>query len=187
MSNNLEGYGKRFSDNLSLIRHKKKITRKQLADALQMTEIAFGNYERGRIPTIDKIFAIAEKLECSITDLLGDTTFGKREKSFNQRFDRARQILENTSCSFEENDEGKITVDIGKGGMKYIDDNGTVIPVTKAGILKIVFGNRETFVDSVESAEINALVKDYAFQNALVNLYENLPRMSFEEINEKEK
>lgn len=184
---NLEEHGKKFAKNLSLIRHKKKITRKQLADALQMTEIAFGAYERGRIPTIDKVFVICETLECSITDLLGDTEIGKWQKEFRQRFERSKQILAISSCHFEETNGGKIIVSVGHGALNYIDKDGNVISMGKRGTLKIIFADKESFVEAVESSEKNVLTKEYAFQNALINHYESLPRFENSDVGFKEK
>ena len=121
---NLEDYAQRFSEKLKTVRQKKQVSRKQLADALNMTEVGFGKYERGRIPTIDKVFVIAETLECSITDLLGDTYDGRREKEFNQRFERAKQILANSACQFEETDEGKIIISLATRTQSYVSDKG---------------------------------------------------------------
>ena len=174
-----EEYGKKFSENLMLIRQKKKITRKQLADALKMTEIAFGKYERGRVPSIDKIFQICEYLECSITDLLGDTAIGKEKKNFDQRFEEATQILKETYCNFYETEQGNVIVDL-PGLLKYKKSEGNFITVGQ-GSFKMVFEDKIALVHCVELAKKNTLLDNHAFVNSLAKIHQ-FPEIYFDEI-----
>ena len=60
-----------FGENLRDIRTRLKLSRKEVADKINMTEIAYGNYERGqRSPEIEKICELANLLGVTPNDLL---------------------------------------------------------------------------------------------------------------------
>lgn len=62
-----------FGENLESLRKQKNLSRKELADAIGITETSLGAYAQGRrSPTLDKIWHLAVKLDCSIGELLGD-------------------------------------------------------------------------------------------------------------------
>lgn len=60
-----------FAVNLKHFRQTARVTQKQMAERLGMTENAYQNYEYGkREPKLDVLIQIAEILEVSIDDLL---------------------------------------------------------------------------------------------------------------------
>ena len=62
----------KLGDRIRIIRKKRGISQAQLADELDITRSAVGNYERGfREPDLDTIEAIADILDVSIGDLMG--------------------------------------------------------------------------------------------------------------------
>ena len=62
----------KLGDRIRIIRKKRGISQSQLADELDITRSAVGNYERGvREPDVDTIEAIADILDVSIADLMG--------------------------------------------------------------------------------------------------------------------
>ena len=65
-----------LGENLKRIRTEKGVSRKELADTVEITEVNFGKYERGeRLPPLDKIFAIADFLKVSVASLTGENNF----------------------------------------------------------------------------------------------------------------
>ena len=62
----------KFYEKLIQLRQNKKVSRKEIANFLGMTEVAYGCYERGeRMPNVDKICQLADYFEISIDELLG--------------------------------------------------------------------------------------------------------------------
>lgn len=60
-----------FSENLKDIRNKANISRKEIAEKIGVTLVAYGNYEKGdREPRLDTLVKIASVLQCSVDDLL---------------------------------------------------------------------------------------------------------------------
>lgn len=57
---------------LRLLRIKAGMSQKELADALNISQAAVTNWERGKsFPTSDKLPEIAEVLNCTLADLYG--------------------------------------------------------------------------------------------------------------------
>lgn len=64
-----------FGQNLTALRKKAGMTRKKLAEILDVTEMAVGTYERGiRTPSLEKILQLAEIFKVSTDDLLKNKT-----------------------------------------------------------------------------------------------------------------
>ena len=62
---------KDFCTNLINYRQKAQLTRKEVADKLGITEIAYGAYERGkRLPDIEKLCALSQLFEITPNELL---------------------------------------------------------------------------------------------------------------------
>lgn len=60
-----------FGRNLTALRKNAGLTRKKLAEILNVTEMAVGTYERGiRTPSLDKILQLADLFKVSTDDLL---------------------------------------------------------------------------------------------------------------------
>lgn len=68
----LRGEGVAFHDNLCRLRKESGISRAEMAKILNITENAYGTYERGeREPRLEKLCKIADALETSVDALLG--------------------------------------------------------------------------------------------------------------------
>ena len=95
--------------NISALRQQAGLTRKQLAEILDVTEMAVGTYERGiRTPSLDKILQLAELFKVSTDDLL---------KNNNAEF--ARNLLEGcVKCVFKVGNR-KTEFDIPVADAKY--------------------------------------------------------------------
>lgn len=62
--------------NLRRICEEKGVSRKQLAEAVGVTEVSICGYETGRkLPPLDKIFVMADFLKVSVTSLTGDNGY----------------------------------------------------------------------------------------------------------------
>jgi transcriptional regulator with XRE-family HTH domain len=62
---------KKIYDTIKYLRHAKKLSRQQMADALHITVSGYGKIERGEVDlTISRLFDIAKILEVSISRLL---------------------------------------------------------------------------------------------------------------------
>ena len=60
-----------FGRNLTALRKKAGLTRKQLADILNVTEMSVGTYERGiRTPSLERILQLADLFKVSTDELL---------------------------------------------------------------------------------------------------------------------
>ena len=164
-----------LGENLKRIRTEKGVSRKELADTVEITEVNFGKYERGeRLPPLDKIFAIADFLKVSVASLTGENNFSDNvpniekivsEEIFEYRFKRAINMATAANYFPEVLNDGQILI---QGEREFThEDNGTII---FSGGNFIKFKNRETFVEVMESAERYALFHDLTFNESMVML-----------------
>ena len=80
--------------NLRRIRESKNITRKQLAEAIGVSEVSIGGYENAhKLPPLDKIFAMADFLDVSTADLTGETRKTADKIIFGYRLQRAKKMM----------------------------------------------------------------------------------------------
>ena len=62
---------RRFGENLEALRKKSGISRRELANMLDTTEMSIGSYERGiRTPNLDKILFFSKLFKVSVDELL---------------------------------------------------------------------------------------------------------------------
>ena len=98
-----------LGDNLSTIRKAKGFSRQQLAAVVNVADNTIAAYEtEKKLPPLDKIFELANFLEVSVVDLIGDNQYTDRipnideiinKKTFEYRYNRAVQLL--TSARFK--------------------------------------------------------------------------------------
>lgn len=164
-----------LGENLERIRKEKGYTRKQLAEVVNVNEISFGAYERGKtlIP-LDKIFALANFLQVSVGSLTGENNFADNipnvdkivaDKIFEYRLKKAWKLTEFLEPEFNSGGIfGHDTPDL--------DDNGRIVVYSaekieyKDGKIsvggntnKIAFETEKDFVKVMELAEQNALYR----------------------------
>ena len=63
----------RFSDRLVYLRNRKRLTQKELAEKIKISETCLQNYEYGRRPTTDNLEKLADFFDVSTDYLLGRT------------------------------------------------------------------------------------------------------------------
>lgn len=164
-----------LGENLARIRKEKGFSRKQLADVVGMTEIAFGLYERGgSTPSLEKIFMLADFLQVSVSSLTGENNFADSipdvekiidEKIFEYRLQKAWQLTEYLEPDFNaggflgsdepmHDENGRITL---YSAEKVIYENGCVSSVGNS--IRIAFENEKDFIKVMEQSERNALYK----------------------------
>ena len=165
--------------NLRRIREEKGVSRKQLAEAVGVTEVSISGYENGhKLPPLDKIFIMADFLESSIISLTGDTgynpTFPNTDKSiFEYRFERAKEMLKYVDGFAElvgydalhKNDSGTVTIVVSK---KITYKDGMVTEA--GGTHHITFKDEKVFTDFMERAADRALYRQIPFNQALIEL-----------------
>ena len=167
-----------FGRNLKRIQKEKGYTRKQLADFLGVTDKTIGNYISGdKEPSFKKLFALANFLEVSVLDLLGNNGYSPKnvdvsEEIFNYRLQRAITMAQNYLDSIfnsnlgKENKDGKylvftpVNVKYEEGNLIFIGDGDGNIGNT------ILFKNKEDFVKTMEQAEKDALYYQVSFCKA---------------------
>ena len=170
-----------LGDNLKRIRQEKGVSRKQLAAAIETTDINFGKYERGdALPPLDKIFAIADFLKVSVASITGENDFSANvpnvqkivdEKIFEYRLQRAYQMAEyfldsllNREPNFDK--EGRIVI-FTPAKVEY--KNGVIsFSADNEGNLGnyVAFKDKADFVKVMEQAEKDALHRQINFNAA---------------------
>lgn len=155
-----------FGENLSKIRQQKKISRKDLANAVGVKEVSFGKYERGETaPSFDKIVAMAKYLDCSVADLIGDNPTAKDQKIFEYRLQKAIDMAKSLRCDISFLYDGKISVTL-PPSISVDSDNllGEKVEVNyEISFAPIKFDNPKVFVSVMEDVEKAALLENNFF------------------------
>lgn len=157
---------KNFGENLKRIRMAKNISRKELAAAVGTTENICGKYERAESsPPYDKLFLIAEKLDCSIVDLLGDIDSAKDRKVFEYRLQKAIDMAKSLRCEVAFLSDDKISVTLPPS---FTVENGTLFGKNvevnyDISFAPITFDNAKVFISVMESIEKSALLENNFF------------------------
>lgn len=148
-----------LGENLERIRKARGYSRKQLADAVGITENSFGTYERGtKLAPLDKIFKLAKFLDVSVVDLTGDNPNVEDKIIFKYRFQKA---MDTARIAFmgerpKIDDNGRITV-----SPLILDQRYGLSPAHIVGYNAITFENAEEFVRVMEQAETYAVLKSF--------------------------
>lgn len=128
----------KFNENLKYLREKHKISRKDVASILGITEMSYGTYERGtRSPDIEKICQLADLFEISIDELVG------REKP---NLSAAKEFWESSNFLLDiHSDEGIVYLLLPAESRMITDKNG--IARFEEGIHKsIKFKSEDDFI-----------------------------------------
>ena len=182
-----------FGDNLSFIRYHKGITRKQLADYLNVDKNTIGAYENAKkLPPIDKIILIANFFEVNVIDLIGDNNGLYKQTAYVQtlidveiqkKFSeyRLKKALELTEFDFlcppVQNADGTITVSI--PATFSVDDKGLITHYADSDgaiMHNVTFKNADVFVSTVEKAEQTAAKKFVPFVQEFKSLVSEILR-----------
>jgi len=170
-----------FGENLERIRKERGKSRKELAAAVGVNETSFGAYCVGRhYPSVDKIFILAEILDCSIIDLIGDNPNAEHNKIFKYRMNHAQKILNTANFDFtleiylnglsdfvrKELEQDFNSIKVSGTKQFYRDGNKIERIPTK----KVVFESLEDFVDIIEEIEMNSIRKNIGFKDEFSNM-----------------
>lgn len=157
-----------FAKNLKRIRLEKNISRKELAVAVGVSEMAVGFYENEKkLPTIENAFLIASALDVSITDLFGDTPNAENKKIFDYRLQRAIDTAKSLRCEISFLSDGKISVTL-PPSISVENGNllGRKVEVNyDISFAPITFDNSKVFVSVMEELEKSALFENNFFLN----------------------
>lgn len=157
-----------LGENLRRIREEKGVSRKQLAEAIGITENMIGQYELGRkLPPLDKIFNLADSLDVAITDITGENKKAVDKKVFEYRLQRALNMAERGHYRIEILDDGRVTINTPKR-IEHNDD-GTIYFTLDT---PYTFKDTVTFVEIMEAAERTALFFDVTFNEVIQDLRE---------------
>lgn len=151
-----------FSENLVKFRQNNNLSRKELADVLQVTVQTYGAYENGkREPNIDKLCKIAAALHLSIDELLGYETNPKD-------IDYWRKYLADTKLRIIEDEKEIILIPGGDIGEKqYWTDR-------KSGVKsypRATFPTKEDFFQFMTDMEEAAKQSQKAFLLRSIQIY----------------
>lgn len=142
--------------NIEKARKKCGFSRKEIAHRLNMTETAFGAYERGiREPSISKLVEIAKILEVPVEELITVSSNIVENNLAMYRYNRAVTMVVAAAFSPSIGYDGKIEL--------YLP------PENDERRNKITFDNQQKFVDAIESMERTALYFNITFLEAFKN------------------
>lgn len=101
-----------LAENLERIRKEKGYSRKTLANVLGITEISYSAYERAlREPDLSKIFALANYLKVSVTELVGEAEESPDNiRHFKKEFFRATRLANLAGCQLDPTPDGGIAL-----------------------------------------------------------------------------
>lgn len=155
-----------LGENLANLRIQKKISRKELAAAVGVNEVSFGKYERGESsPNYERLFILAEKLDCSVADIVGDNPAVKDRDVFEYRLQRAIDTAKSLRCDISVTDDNKVTITLPPA---FTVDNGNLLGKKievnyDISFAPITFDNPNVFISVMESIEKSALVENNYF------------------------
>ena len=153
-----------IGENLERIRKDKGKTRKELAEAINVSETTFGAYCVGRnLPPLDKIYTLAVMLDCSIIDLTGDNPRIKGREVYQYRWEHYIGILEKIGFSIEFKDRWAIIKE--KMNLNITNEGVTLAPLTTRKFNKFLL---TPFMDEVEEF---ALHNDISLKKAFYELF----------------
>ena len=136
----VEEIKKKFGENLSTLRLKKGLTRKDLGKFLGVSEVTIGGYENGnRQPSFSMLFRLANFFGVAIDKLLGHEDF-QDTAVLEYRLNHAKDLLYNVGFILN-SDAGEYVLTVTKEKKFETDDNGVVKRVDDGDDL-IFFGNK---------------------------------------------
>ena len=145
--------------NIEKARKERGFSRKEMAQNLNMTETAFGAYERGiREPNISKLVEIAKILEVPIEELITVSSNIVENNLAMYRYNRAVSMVVAAAFSTSIGYDGKIEL--------YLP------PENDKRRKRITFDNQQKFVESIELIERTALYFNITFLEAFKNNFQ---------------
>lgn len=165
-----------FGENLENIRKKKGVSRKQIAEMLEMDVNSYGAYERGeKNPPLKKLFKIADYLKVTVTELIGENSELADNKNFDYRLHRVMKLANLAGYSVEMLDNGIVEVEIPREPElnQKLDKKGSGAFIAWWSRV-ISIKNVEDFVKIFETAEEETIRKKITFNVAFKELIDTL-------------
>lgn len=148
-----------FGENLERLRKQKNLSRKELAEAIGITETSLGAYAQGRrSPTLDKIWHLAVKLDCSVSDLIGTTPSDRTRDILNYRLGRAFELANGAGFSVYQEGEAFILISTLNREMVKTDEGVVIAPK-----YVVKFKSQKDFIESIEKIDIDAAKSNQSF------------------------
>ena len=168
----VEEIKKKFGENLSTLRLKKGLTRKDLGKFLGVSEVTIGGYENGnRQPSFSMLFRLANFFGVAIDKLLGHEDF-QDTAVLEYRLNHAKDLLYNVGFILN-SDAGEYVLTVTKEKKFETDDNGVVKRVDDGDDL-IFFGNKGDLIDFAEYIVKQAAFSDKTFESVFNEQSEKL-------------
>ena len=163
-----------FGENLFALRKKKGLTRKQLAEILNVSEVSVGSYERGlRQPNFEMLFRIASFFEVSLDNLLGYSDVALNISIEKYRLDNAKKLLGTVGTIYSDEENGAYAIQVYNSEGKFqTDDKGIVKRVDAKDT--IVFGGANDLIDFAENVQHAATFSNKTFKVAFDEIAEKL-------------
>lgn len=155
-----------FGENLERLRKQKNLSRKELAEAIGVTENSMSAYALGRrSPTIDRLFSLAKVLDVTMAELLGEAPAVEDKKVFRYRVQHAAKLIQAADFipSISSREEPVILIGAFREFIRTKDE------VTLAPSTVIKFKNVDDFVNAVEQIELDAVQRECDFKTALID------------------
>ena len=167
MSNTGRDRAKILGDNLYRVRLERGLTRREVAEAVGVTENAYGAYERAvREPELDRIFKLADVLDVDVDDLIEESSTGKG-KLFDYRLRTAMSFFDTIDgLTNKVRADGSVVVTVPKKIIHKADSPKLILEYR--GEYAVIFKDAETFVDAVEKVQLRAVYMDTTFIQAFV-------------------
>lgn len=168
----VEEIKKKFGENLSTLRLKKRLTRKDLGMFLGVSEVTIGGYENGnRQPSFSMLFRLANFFGVSIDELLGHEDF-QDSVLLEYRLHHAEGLLYNVGIIYPSH-TGEYILIVKKEEKFETDNNGVVKRVDEGDDL-ICFGDKKSLIEFAEYIERQAIFSDKTFESIFKEQSEKL-------------
>ena len=145
-----------LGENLRRVRTKKGVTRKELAEAIGITQNLLGLYETARrVPPLDKLFNLADALQVPLTDIIGENAYSDADRKISEyRLQQALNLAAAARChSTKVHADGTVSANLpiefvpsGKSNMLIVKHRGEIMK----------FQTGEDFASFIEEAEFDA-------------------------------
>jgi transcriptional regulator with XRE-family HTH domain len=157
-------HSQELGENIAAFRKSMKIQRSDLAQKLNITVAALGQWERGeRTPSLDNIFKLAEILKVDVADLL-ENSVKRRAVIFDYRLERAKEIFSSLFTKDKNLDVELITA-------TFFDDGRVTATLPPNEDDKnsnvVIFESAEAFIKVIENAVIKSATDNITILQAL--------------------
>ena len=165
-----------FGAKLSELRKAKCLTRKQLAAALNLSEVTITSYEGGkRQPSFEIIFELANFFGVTVDELLGHSGITRNRIIEDYQLDEAIHLLLNVgTISISNASPPSFALSVPVKGEKFQTDADGNVKRTEPVKDAILFRSAEDLIDFAEELQKRATFSEQSFQAVFEEVAENL-------------